>query len=190
MQHSLLILLSVLMALWLPVLSSHAAFILDDFDDPVIVTSPESDEFVTTTGVGPLNAERQVKISWIGQGEPDGQLDANISLPSILTGQVSNLNPHNVNGAPIVSLQMHYSFPSTDFCEEGVNDALFFDFLRLESEIPPFFFNSAWIAWIDSIIWTKTFRAVPLLSQSWCRLTASRDVMAVSTCLTMKIFTS
>lgn len=114
----------------------RAEFIVDDFDDSVIAKSPESDEFATTPNVGPLDATRQVRIAWL-QGEPDGQLDSNISNPSALTGIVSRLNPRNQFSRPIVSLQFEYAFSPVDFTQGGVNDTLYLDFRRLESEIPP-----------------------------------------------------
>ena len=130
-------------------LAARAEFILDDFDDPAMVTSPESDQYVVTTKVGPLNATRQIRIFW-SQGDADGQLDANISWPSVLTGQVSRLNPRNQFSSPIVSLQFEYVFDSTDFTEDGINNATLFDFHRLESEIPPSQFRTNVNEWYHS----------------------------------------
>lgn len=121
----------------LPPCAAHAEIILDDFDDSVLVASPQSDnQWVTTENVGPLNAMRQVRIGW-GQGDPDGQLDASISTLSVLTGDLAHLNPRNQLSKPIVSMQFNYFFSSADLSQGNLNDTVFLDFLRLESEIPP-----------------------------------------------------
>lgn len=118
----------------------RAEFILDDFDDPAQVVSPGMfDEFVTTTNVGPLQAIRNMRISG-ARGNPDGLLDSNISSASVLTGQITNLNP-GASNTTRVGVQSTYDFPSTDFTEGGKNNALIFDFLQLTSEMPPSLFT-------------------------------------------------
>jgi hypothetical protein len=127
----------VLGALLAP-LSATAEVIIDDFDEPVLVASPQSDnEWMTTDNVGPLSATRQVRIGWLDGDGPDGQLDANISMSSVLTGQVSHLNPDSELSRPIVSMQFDYLFSSADLSDGGLNNAIFLDFRRLESAIPP-----------------------------------------------------
>jgi hypothetical protein len=126
------------------VLSTTAArseFILDDFDNPVSVASPEFDEFVITPGVGRLNATRQIRIALAGQGTADAELDSANFSRSMLTGQVPWLYPRDPISDPIVSIQFNYEIASADFTQGGVNNAIFLDFLRLESEIPPSLFT-------------------------------------------------
>jgi hypothetical protein len=118
---------------------ARAEIILDDFTDSAVVVSPASaNGWVSTNNVGPFAAGRQIRIGW-GQGDPEGQLDANISIPSVLTGTVPHLNPRNVFSEPIVALQFEYTLNGANFTEGGMNDTLFLDFRRMESAIPPSF---------------------------------------------------
>jgi hypothetical protein len=115
---------------------SAAEIILDDFDQSVLSTSPPSDEWAVTQDVGQLHATRQVQIAALA-GLPDGQIDSNITRASALSASISHLNPQYSGDRPIVSVEFEYSFDTVDITEGGINDALFLDFLRLESEAPP-----------------------------------------------------
>jgi hypothetical protein len=116
-----------------------AAIIIDDFDDPVQVITPAMQgQFIETQNVGDLKAERRVRISAL-QGNPTGFLDSNISSPSTLTAQITRLNPIPF-GETLSSVQSDYAFPTSDFEQNGQNNALLFDFRKLTSEMPPSFF--------------------------------------------------
>jgi hypothetical protein len=116
-----------------------ADLVVDDFDDSVEVVSPQMvDDFVSTPHVGDLNATRSIRVVAF-QGNPDGRLDANVSVPSTLTGQISRLNPVP-GGETLVAVQSNYEFTPTDIAQGGANNAFFFDFTLLTSELPPSLF--------------------------------------------------
>ncbi len=120
--------------------SAQAAFILDDFDDPAEVVSPEMlNEFADTPNVGALNATRSIRVVSL-RGNPDGHLDSSLTSTSILTGQLNQLNPRTAGGAVIAAVQTNYDFDITDLTESESNNALFFDFKQLTSEAPPSLF--------------------------------------------------
>jgi hypothetical protein len=119
--------------------SCRAEFILDDFDDPAEVISPQMKGiFVDTEHVGSLNATRSLRIAAF-QGDPEGRLDSDISSSSTLTGQITRLNPFP-SGETLTAVQSNYQFSPVDFTQNGKNNAFFFDFLQLNSELPPSLF--------------------------------------------------
>jgi hypothetical protein len=70
MRRVALLLWLLTLGCWLAANHAHAAFVLDDFNDSVSVTSPESDnQWAITDDVGPLNATRHVRIASIMNSE-------------------------------------------------------------------------------------------------------------------------
>jgi hypothetical protein len=115
-----------------------AAFILDDFDDPASVVSPEMEgDLIETEDVGSLNATRTLLI-FANRADPDAALDANITSSSHLTGVFNALN------ATPGSLELgHMGFSyrlengAVDFTENGSNSAFLIDFLSIGGPTPP-----------------------------------------------------
>jgi len=119
--------------------SAQAAIILDDFDDPAQVASPEMEGIPTITqNVGALNARRRLEIDAL-QADPIATLDASITVESRLTGTMSDLMPSFVNGSPRATLQLWYDQFQSDFTGNGVNNTLFIDVTTIEGPTPPAF---------------------------------------------------
>jgi hypothetical protein len=112
--------------------SLRAEIILDDFDDPAEVISPEMEgDFVVTNNVGPLNATRTFLI--FGQSDPVAQLDSNLTTPSRLTGALIDFAQPNSTGA-LMRFGFSYQFSEpVDLTEQGLNNAFLLDFSSLET---------------------------------------------------------
>jgi hypothetical protein len=139
MQRLLIISVLVFGVLRVPA-TAYAEIIVDDFNDPAEVVSPGMfDEFITTADVGPLNATRRMRLAG-SQGNPQGSLDSEVTTSSVLTGRISSLNPTPF-GSTRALVQSQYDFTPTDFTEGGRNNAIFFDFRQVTSQMQPSLFR-------------------------------------------------
>ena len=87
------IVLTLLICLPLFPRTLRAEFILDDFDDPAQVVSPEMEGVpVDTENVGALGAKRGISIFDVFTN-PQARADVNISNPSQLTASVQPQDP-------------------------------------------------------------------------------------------------
>ncbi len=117
----------------------HAGFVLDDFDDPAGVVSPEMEGIPTITdNVGILAARRRLEIEAI-QADPIATLDSSITVESHLTGMMTDLMPTFVNGLPRASILIWYDQFVGDFTENGINDTLLIDVTSIVGPTPPAF---------------------------------------------------
>jgi hypothetical protein len=108
--------------------AAHAGFILDDFNDPGQVTSPDViNEFVNETGVGPFNATRGLRVNGFG-ADPIATFDSNVTAASILTGEFDGLVPESIVGVFALGFSTLYTLDEPiDFTEGGSNDAILID---------------------------------------------------------------
>lgn len=114
----------------------HATFILDDFDDPAEVISPEMKGIsVTTINVGALSATRSISIV-SSRTDPSGSIDISVTAPSTLTAQFDHASPISTL-TPIITYQIDYSFAPADLTENGHNNAILFDFESFTGNHPP-----------------------------------------------------
>jgi hypothetical protein len=67
-------------------------------------------------------------------------MDADVTSSSMLTAQISRLNPIPF-GETLVSVQSNYEFSPVDLSQGGLNNAFVFDFVRLTSEMAPSLFS-------------------------------------------------
>lgn len=151
-------------AIFAPSLAS-AEIILDDFDDPAQVVSPEmEDEFVVTEGVDDLSATRRIRIA-AGQTDVIGSLDANHHTPSALTAILNGHIPAANASQPVFSYQFNYEFSATNVSENGANDALLLDFLSIDGTEPPLFLQfGVWDATHSNTIFLGRILNLPLSS--------------------------
>ena len=120
---------------------ADAAFILDDFDDLSIATSPEMEnQLVVTENVGMLGASRRIGTGGVAT-DPNGQIDSGYSLPSTLTAALhGHLRTSTLT--PTISFVFRYDFTERDVTEAGKINALLFDFSSITGTGQPPFFRS------------------------------------------------
>jgi hypothetical protein len=112
---------------------ANADIIIDDFDDPVTVVSPEmKNEKVTTLNVGPLNARRDLGVL-SAAADADAHIDISSSTMEI---HVGNLRPNNLPVRPVVAAQLQYQFEQVDLTS---GNAFFIDFKSVNGSIAPEF---------------------------------------------------
>ena len=119
----------------------RAGFILDDFDDPAEVVSPEMEsEFVQTNNVGLLNATRNIRIAATTafDTQPIATLSTAKSSSSFLSANLLDIGLSPL-GSPLFAFQFNYAFSPTDISAGGANNAIIFDFRSIEANAPPTF---------------------------------------------------
>jgi len=126
------------LCLGLLVSAAQADIIIDDFDDTAIVSGPiDPNEGDNTPDVGVLQLDRSLAIASL-QAVTYAQMDANVSFPSHLTIEVTDIQADTPTSSPLVLLGFNYDFASeTDLTQGGRNNALFFDFTSLTGLTPP-----------------------------------------------------
>ena len=123
----------------LPVLSDslRAAFILDDFDDPAEVVSPEMEGIeVITEHVGDIDAVRSLVIE-ASRSDPSGRIDTNITTGSRLSMQLTGHEKTTTTLAPIIFFDVVYDVSAADVSETGLNNAIFLDFVAMTGTESP-----------------------------------------------------
>ena len=122
----------------------RAGFVLDDFDDPAEVASPEMEnEFVTTDDVGRLSAVRNIGIT-SSRTDPNALLDSGTTKQSVLTAALRGHSP-TATPAHIMSFQFNYEFAPTDVSENGSNTAILLEFFSVQgTELPRFVSVGVW----------------------------------------------
>ncbi|MEQ8836933.1 MAG: hypothetical protein RID07_09025, partial [Lacipirellulaceae bacterium] len=114
----------------------QAAFILDDFDDPAEVVSPEMEnEPVVTNLTGPIPTTRTIEIAG-GGVNPVASFDVGVTQSSVMSASLTELNRTDML-TPLVAFQFNYDLPPADISEQGVNNAILFDFLSIDATESP-----------------------------------------------------
>lgn len=134
--------LSVLVGTQAAVPVLRAELILDDFDDPVEVVTPEMlGDSVITEGVGMLNANRTFRIaaSTVPATPPLSSLDSGVTSPSLLTAHLLDPGARINGSAPLFAFQFDYKINPTDVTQGGVNDSILFDFAVIQGNSGPDF---------------------------------------------------
>ncbi len=124
--------------------TTTAEFVLDDFDKPVSATQDVGSNEVIQFDVGWHSARRRTFVQDLRE-TPGVQatLDANVSFPSVLTAELSDVPP--VIAFPeFTGFSVGYTYPETDgefgfvdFTENGTNNAFLIDFAFVQGSTPP-----------------------------------------------------
>jgi hypothetical protein len=118
-----------------------AELILDEFTDPVTLTSPAmANTWFETMGVGDVDARRQIRIGY-GQAEVTGRFDTDLSWAGQMTAHIEEIQTWDQH-FPISWVQFSYFFEPNDLTQAGRNDAILMDFVSLSGNIQPTFLRA------------------------------------------------
>jgi hypothetical protein len=118
-----------------------AELILDEFTDPVAVTSPAmANTWFETMNVGDVEALRRIRIA-SSSSDPIGTLDIGVTSLGQMTAQIDEIQRANTL-TPISAVQFSYAFEPNDHTQAGRNDAILLDFVSLGGNIQPTFLRA------------------------------------------------
>ncbi|MEQ8838181.1 MAG: hypothetical protein RID07_15350 [Lacipirellulaceae bacterium] len=116
---------------------AQGAFILDDFDDPAEVVSPEMEgDLIETLNVGDQNAARTLAIFDVFTN-PFAKLDSSTTRPSHLTAERSESSSSDGLGLARLSATYRFNESPVDFTEHGENKAVILDVASVTGPTPP-----------------------------------------------------
>jgi hypothetical protein len=116
----------------------HAEIILDDFDNPFEIPLPgmQNKPYIMQFDIGPLSAERWNDVNVSSGGQATGSVNANLSFPSAMAIEITEIDNHPIGGPPAIGINSLYFFDEMDITEAGRNDRVMVDFAFLRSAIP------------------------------------------------------